>query len=223
MKYELVDCCPVPEKLAPVLRKIKSETGCVYQSIYRGIDARALLARCGKHDQTWLWQHMPPGVANPPGRSTHELRNDGAAYRGWAGMPLRYWQCGIDVDNAHVRSFIRAAAKHGWTSTITYPSSPVEYHHVNFRKEPRFTILKPLRRGSKGARVVTLTRRLAFIKDPQGHHYLDHKYYTFTSAVERAVRRYQNDHHQHVDGIAGVQTMRQLDASTRYWKKRYKK
>lgn len=224
MKYELVDCCPAPAKLAPVLKKIKAETGCVYQSIYRGHDAAALLARCGKHDQAWIYAHYPPGVANPPGRSTHELKNDGSAYRGWVGMPLRYWQCGLDIDDAHVKPFIQAAARHGWTASITYPNSRVEYHHVNFRKEPRLYVSKPLHRGDIGPRVKVMTRRLAFVRKPDGHsRYLKHSYWTFTRETEIALRQYQADHHQKPDGVFGLQTSRQLQTSVRYWKNKEKK
>jgi hypothetical protein len=218
VKYELVDCCPVPTKLAPVLRQIKADTGCVYQSIYRGVDARGLLNQCGKHDQAWLFANLPRGVANPPGRSTHELKNDGVAYPGPAYIPLPWWCCGIDVDDAHVAAFVRAAAKHGYRAAITYPTSRAEYHHVNFRKAP---IIKraSLKRGDKGAGVVKLSRRLAFVRSPHTHKpYLTHKYTTFTVDVERALRAFQAEHHQHPDGVYGPQTVHQLDVSTRYWK-----
>lgn len=224
MKYDLVDCCPVPTKLAPVLRQIKNDTGCVYQSVYRGTDARVLLERCGKHDQLWLYTHLPRGVANPPGRSTHELRNDGVAYRLPAFVPLPYWCCGIDVDNAHVRAFIQAAARHGYLAAITYPNSAVEYHHVNFRKEPFFRIRKKYwKLGDKGSTVVKLSRRLAFVNSPHTHRpYLDHAYQTFTSAVQQAVKQFQTDHHQKADGVYGPQTAYQLGVSTRYWKQHKK-
>src|SRR4051812_22199073 len=102
-KYELVECCPVPTKLVPVLETILRESGASLQSCYRAADAEALLHRCGKHSQAELYNgrlRRLPGYnpANPPGRSTHELRNDGVAYAGWAGRRLHYWQVGLDVD-----------------------------------------------------------------------------------------------------------------------------
>ncbi len=222
MGYIVIDHCPAPAKLVPSLRRIKDKTGCVYLSIYRGKDARAILEANGKHDQAWIFAHYPPGVANPPGRSTHELKNDGSAYRGWMGMPLRWWQCGIDVDNAHVAAFIKAANEEGWIASITYPTSKIEYHHVNFRKEPKIKI-RSIRIGARGPMVKVMTRRLAFVRTPDHKHsYLSHSYWTFTRDVENALKQYQKDHKQKADGIFGPQTARQLDTSTRFWKQKRK-
>lgn len=142
MPYVLVQGSPVPAKLAPFLRTILRESGARLQSVYRGHDAEALLHRVGKHSQTELyqcWLRRTPGCnpANPPGFSTHELRNDGAAYSQWKrGARIPWWAVGIDVDDAHVHAFIRAAARHGWKVAQTYPGSRSEYHHVNFRRPP---------------------------------------------------------------------------------------
>jgi len=152
MKYVAVQGCPVPTKLAPFLRQILAESGAHLQSCYRGVDAEALLHKLGKSSQRELYvgylKRLPGyNPANPPGRSTHELRNDGVAYTRrtpggthpgqWAaGDKLPWWACGIDIDDAHVTAFIKAARKHGWTVARTYPTSRAEYHHVNFRKPP---------------------------------------------------------------------------------------
>lgn len=128
--------------MAPFLRQLLAESGASLQSCYRGADAEALLKQCGKHSQTSLydgWCRRLPGFnpANPPGFSTHELRNDGAAYSQWKrGAKIPWWAVGIDIDDAHVQAFIKAAAKHGWQVARTYPNSTAEYHHVNFRKPP---------------------------------------------------------------------------------------
>jgi hypothetical protein len=119
MKYTLVNCSPVPAPMAPIVSHLLRVSGASLQSAYRGTDASALLARCGKHDQAYLyngWVRRLPGFnpANPPGRSTHELRSDGIAYRGPLGRRLRWWQIGLDIDDAHVAAFIAAAAKDGW-------------------------------------------------------------------------------------------------------------
>ena len=71
-----------------------------------------------------------------PGESTHELRNDGKAYSGHARDKLKWWQCGIDVNDSDVQRFIAAAKKRGWVVSQTYPLSKTEFHHVNFRKPP---------------------------------------------------------------------------------------
>jgi hypothetical protein len=124
--------------LTLVLRESRSHLN----SCYRGDDAKALLHSVGKHTQRELYDgfiHHKPGYypANPPGYSTHELHNDGAAYSQWPrGGRIPWWACGIDVNDADVHRFIAAAARHGWKVTQTYPHSSGEYHHVNFRRPP---------------------------------------------------------------------------------------
>lgn len=216
-KYELIDCCPVPHKLAPILRELKARSRCTFTSIYRGTDARDLLAKCGKHDQAWLYANLPRGQANPPGRSTHELRSDGVAYAGPVGRVLKWWQCGIDMNDSGVASFIRAAADLGWTATVTYPSSPVEYHHVNFRKNPYFA--RYLQRGSIGPRVSYYSRALARM----GIH-LSHARWHYDEHMEEAVRRFQGKgfarkYHLTADGILGPHTAAAIRTEYRRWKK----
>lgn len=141
MKYVAVQNCPCPAPLAPILRKLLAESGASLQSCYRGADATALLHTLGKSSQAELYAGFRAGrpgfnPANPPGRSTHELRSDGVAYPNVpAGGVLAWWQCGIDIDDAHVVRFIAAAQKHGWLVVRPYPTGN-EYHHVNFRKPP---------------------------------------------------------------------------------------
>jgi len=151
MRFKLIDCCPVPAPLYPILLRLKKDTGAVYQSIYRGTDAEALLRKCGKHDQAWLYAHLPAGEANPPGRSTHELRSDGKPYPGPIGRKLKWWQVGIDVDNGHIAAMISdAARRYGWQLWRPYGAG-VEYHHLNFRRRParwRLFVQRP-KRGRK--------------------------------------------------------------------------
>lgn len=159
MSYVIVQDCPVPAKLAPFLRVVLAESGARLQSCYRGADATALLHQCGKSSQAELYKgyadHRPGfNPANPPGRSTHELRSDGAAYPNVpVGGALQWWQCGIDIDDAHVVAFIAACAKHGWVAWRPY-SAGSEYHHVNFRKPPvlqraKATVLHALGGGGR--------------------------------------------------------------------------
>jgi hypothetical protein len=80
-----------------------------------------------------------PGVANPPGRSTHELRSDGQAYPGPVGRKLAEWQVGVDSgsNTTHDRDAIEAAARRlGWPVKHAYAAG-VELHHWNFAKRPR--------------------------------------------------------------------------------------
>lgn len=223
-KYLILHNCPVPAKLHPELKLIAARTGASLNSCYRGTDAESLLRRYGKQSQRQLYNLYLAGRGNPankPGFSTHELRSDGVAYRIPRGLPLRYWQVGQDWSDPG--AVVREAKRLGFTATVTYPTNPREGHHINFRKEPRLApAFKPLHVGATGRRVKGVTRRLAFIKDPHGHHYLQHAYNTYTPEVDRAVRKFQRDHHQRADGIYGRQTARQLDASVRYRKKKNK-
>ena len=139
LKYKALDGCPCPRPLYPILKKLKKETGCIYQSIYRGVDVEAMLNRARKHSQQYLYEHqgtMGIGPANPPGQSTHELRSDGVAYAGPIGRKLSWWQCGIDADDAHVSALESAARRHGWSLRRPY-SAGSEYHHLNFTRKPR--------------------------------------------------------------------------------------
>lgn len=132
-----------------MLRILLKRSGASLQSCYRGDDARLLLNRLGKQSQAQLWegfQDHRPGYypANPPGYSTHELHSDGAAYPSVPrGGRLAWWQCGIDIDDAHVPAFIAEAKKLGYDVWRPYPTGS-EYHHVNFRKAPRAPRVKSL-------------------------------------------------------------------------------
>lgn len=143
MTYSIVQKCPVPKKLAPILSKLLKESGATLQSCYRGADAEPLLHKYGKLSQRELyngWIAKKPGFhpANKPGFSTHELRSDGVAFPSIpSGDKLFWWQVGLDIDDSHINAFIKAAKKRGYKVTITYPASISEHHHVNFRKQPR--------------------------------------------------------------------------------------
>lgn len=134
MRYNVIDECPAPRPLYPILRKLQKETGCTYNSIYRGDDVAHILHRFGKHTQRELYAELGPGVANPPDRGSHILIGDGTVGRLFA--KLRFWQCGIDLNDADVPGFIAAAKRHGWDVYQPYPTG-TEYHHVNFRRKPR--------------------------------------------------------------------------------------
>lgn len=94
--------------------------------------------RFGKMSQAALWLGFIAGKAgfnpaNPPGRSTHELRSDGVPYRGPIGRPLTWWQLGLDVSDSV--TLVNVLNRLGYSAFRPY-SSPSEAHHVNLRKSP---------------------------------------------------------------------------------------
>lgn len=233
-KYVVVDCCPVPaaDGFAGDVELALTSIGATLASAYRGTDPGAAKyltgqAPCFKHTQVYLYAHQgEPGIgpANPPGFSTHELFNDGVAYPVARGAKLEPWQCGLDIDDAHVAAFCAAARRRGWIVTITYPTSPLEHHHVNFRKRPTRVVITKL--GDSGPAVNKLIRQLAYIERPNhpGDTYLskDTSASSFTKNVEDAVKEFQGDHHQAPDGEVGPHTRAQLEVAQRREKVRHR-
>lgn len=216
MTYPTIDCCPVPPQVKLRLQQLKDASGCEFQSVYRGQDARRELNACGKHDQAWLYEHQgrpeQPNPANPPGQSTHECRSDGIAYRGPRGRKLAPWQVGMDVRDSDVQNVIKAASELGYVAFRPYPADPREYHHVNFAREPR--LLPTLQRGRRHGYVLLLGLYLYRLG------YLPHRWgITFDRAIERAVNRFQRDHGLKVDGHAGPQTWKALQIARRRQRK----
>lgn len=99
---------------------------------------RGVAERYGLRSQAALylgWVKRLAGFnpANPSGRSTHELRSDGVAYRGPVGRPLLWWQLGLDCSEAQqLRSILNAL---GYRAFRPY-SSGLEIHHVNLKSSP---------------------------------------------------------------------------------------
>lgn len=216
-----------------VLVEISNKSHAPIITSAREREAEPLLRQIGKMSQTQLYQcflHCTPAChgncnpANPPGRSTHERRNDGVAYRVWPpGMRLPKWARGIDVQRDRVPTFCAEARKMGFTVTLTYPGSIAESQHVNFRKSPKLSPtlhwkLFPLHHGSRGVRVAEVIRLLHTVKDSDtGKVYLQlkpRKRY-FGARVTKAVERFQHDHSQKSDGIVGIHTIRALRAAKR--------
>ncbi|MBA2332233.1 MAG: glycoside hydrolase family protein, partial [Actinobacteria bacterium] len=80
---------------------------------------------------------------------------------------------------------------------------------------PKLNLLKPLRLGGKGYRVARLAKQLASITDGEGERYLERGQGVFDATLESALRRFQADWGQDVDGVYGVQTSRQLAVAIR--------
>jgi hypothetical protein len=199
--------------------------------------AEPFLRELGKMSQKQLWdcfqarkktKHCPDHchgncrAANPPGKSTHERFNDGAAYAFWPPFfKLPVWARGIDVQIDRVREFSDEARREGFTVTLTYPGSTDEAQHVNFRKKPKIDLwsVRPLRGGMRGPRVRLVVRLLWGVHDPQTQRpYLDphiHPKGKFTSQVAAAVRAFQHDHHQPQNATVDIHTIRALRAARR--------
>ena len=218
MEFAVIDDCPVPAEIADEIRRIKELSGARLNSCDRSPEAEPILRQFGKHSQQQLYDafmHHQPGAnpANPPGRSTHERRNDGVAYPGPPGAQLEPWQVGMDWDNPPAA--VAAARGLGWIVTVTYPHNVHETQHVNFRKEPEDAIPSG-KEGDDGPEVRKITHVLATIRSPVNHQpYLPEAFPHYGPRVIEAVKRFQAEHHQTVDGIVGPHTATQLAVALR--------
>lgn len=113
---------------------------------------KGVAEKYGKRSQWWLWMafwvwHLRgANPANAPGRSTHELRSDGVAYRGPIGRPLAWWQLGLDVSDSI--TLVNVLNRLGYSVHRPY-NSPSEAHHVNFRASPYRTLRRRKLLGPK--------------------------------------------------------------------------
>jgi hypothetical protein len=100
--------------------------------------------RFGKQSQAALYRGWIQGragfnPANPPGRSSHELRSDGnRLFRKSAGLPLEWWQLGMDVGSP--ASLVHELGRVGVKARQPY-SSPSEAHHVNLTEDPMSALI----------------------------------------------------------------------------------
>lgn len=141
-RFAVIDGCPVPRRYAWAFRAIKRRSGCTFNSIYRGSDARGILHAHGHHTQAeviWLWHRGVPGYgpANPVNRSSHCLYNDGVVDPHRApGARLPAWQVGFDVNDADIPRVEAAVRALGLRGRRPYTSGS-EYHHFNLTRRPR--------------------------------------------------------------------------------------
>lgn len=219
---------PAPRKLAPVVAIGMAASASQPTSIARTQDAvnfarehgAVLMSQAELYDG---WVAGRPGFnpANPPGRSTHEGRNDGIAYGFWpAGFAIPWWAWGQDWNEADVPQVLAAYRAEGWTATVTYPNSPSEAHHINLRKRPNTYV--ELHRGDDGRRVVKVANQLHLLRQPtsprRGHIYLERRTNHFDASLEAAVARFQRQHHLPESGKVDSETATQLRVSTRHQK-----
>jgi GH25 family lysozyme M1 (1,4-beta-N-acetylmuramidase) len=226
MRFAVVDSCPVPSGAAPLVVEAKHRSGETLESCFRGSEARAILARFGKHDQAYLWNgwvRRLPGFnpANPPGFSTHECFNDGPAFPSIRrGGRIPEVCVGQDWSNgAHVVQVYRAM---GVNAALTYPGSVREKQHINIRQAPK-NLKLPLKLWDKGKRVVPLANHLMECERPNGKRYLEswpgRSGKRFGTGVEDALKAFQRDHGLAPDGVYGPLSEHQLDLAYAHWKK----
>lgn len=185
-----------------------------------------MLARLGKHDQTYLyqgWLRRLPGFrpANPPGFSPHECHSDGVSPPGYArGSRIPDVLCGQDW-GPDAYKVIAAYRSMGVLAYHPY-NSPLEVQHVGIAKPPKI-IPPPLKRGmTDKKRVPELKRHLALCRRP---HSGDRRYFEsanrqpgFGPKLDQAVKDFQRDHGLTADGVVGPMTQVQLDHAVAYWK-----
>lgn len=139
-KFLVINGCPVPRDVAPYVYLVLRRARQTASSIYRGTDpeAVAILHRHGKHTQAEI-HRMLPSISNPPGRSEHELRSDGAARPGPVGRHLEGWQVGVDSgsNSPSNKAAIREAAAHYGLSASQPYRRGVEGHHWHFTRKPK--------------------------------------------------------------------------------------
>jgi predicted chitinase/peptidoglycan hydrolase-like protein with peptidoglycan-binding domain len=105
-------------------------------------------------------------------------------------------------------------------------SGPPSHHarRVAWRKRFQQHDVRPgeavLARGAEGAAVVALTRRLSYVRSARtGNPYLDGKRRRFDLETERALKRFQREHHLDVDGVYGSTTVKALSRAVALRKK----
>lgn len=136
------DGAPVNQGLAAVLQDARAHGA--FFTVVSGDRRRGVAERFGKKSQAALfncWVARVPGCnpANPPGRSTHELRSDGVAYRGPVGRKLSWWQLGLDISGA--TSLLATLDRLGYKVRRPYPDGR-EAHHLNFTANPRANYIR---------------------------------------------------------------------------------
>jgi len=216
-----INSCAREAAAEPFLRQLGKMS---QRELFNCFQARERTGRCPDSC------HGNCNPANSPGKSTHERRNDGVAYKWWLPMfKLPVWARGIDVQRDRVAAFCKEARGEGFTVTLTYPGVASEAQHVNFRKQPKISLWKvrPLREGMRGPRGSLVVRLLWAVVDPQtGRPYLDPQvrpHGKITPQVVAAIKAFQRDHHLQANGVVAIHTIRALHGARRLQEKQRKK
>lgn len=145
-------------------------------------------------------------------------RGNLAAYPGTSNHG---WGVAVDLAEPWMADWMRDhGAKYGWKKTEAFS----EWWHYNYVGGVSFPTFKTLRKGSRGPRVVKYTKRLAFIRHPDGDGpYLKRWYWKFKQPVDFAVRRFQRAYGLKVDGQIGPKTAARINGVfKRQWRRRGK-
>jgi hypothetical protein len=112
----------------------------------------------------------------------------------------------VDVREEWMQDWIdEHGGEFGWRKT------EAEEWHYNYVGGVEFPTFEPMKKGSHGARVERMTKRLAFIHKPGGHAYLDRPFKEFKEEVVEAVKAFQKDQKLEVDGIVGPKTASRIN------------
>lgn len=118
------------------------------------------------------------------------------------------WGIAVDLAEPWMRDWMDAhGAKYGWRKTEAFS----EWWHENFVGGVSFPTFKPLKKGSRGPRVVRLTKRFAYIHPSSHKAYLPRFYWKFKQPVENAVKRFQRDQGLKADGVIGPKTAARIN------------
>jgi hypothetical protein len=144
-----------------------------------------------EQEETWRIYRAGGNLAAPVGYSNHGL---GVA---------------IDCPNAWEQEWLREhGAAYGWEKTEAFS----EPWHWNFVGGVSFPTFETLKKGSRGKRVVKLSRRLAYIRRSRGGTpYLNRWFWKMKQPMVDGVRDFQRAYKLKVDGQIGPKTAAKIN------------
>lgn len=119
------------------------------------------------------------------------------------------WGIAVDIPNGWEQEWMREhGAKYGWQKTEAF-SEPWHWTYVGGVSFPTF---KTLKKGSRGKRVVRLSRRLAYIRRAKGGlPFLNRWFWKMKLPMVDGVRDFQRAYKLKVDGQIGPKTAAKIN------------